>query len=112
MIQRVTWFERDSGGGSTVHREPAGSAGAYRKRPVTVQAIRYDGEINLDGVLAWARGLGVAEDVMWHTSAGGFVIRTLEGDMRVNPGDWVVRGVQGEYYPVKPDIFSATYEPA
>ncbi len=69
MIQRVTWFERDSGGGSTVHREPAGSA-------------------------------------------GGFVIRTLEGDMRVNPGDWVVRGVQGEYYPVKPDIFSATYEPA
>jgi hypothetical protein len=37
---------------------------------------------------------------------------TLEGDMRVSVGDWVIRGVQGEFYPCKPDIFEATYEPA
>ena len=38
-------------------------------------------------------------------------IRTLEGEMRAIPGDWIIRGVQGEFYPCKPDIFAATYEP-
>jgi hypothetical protein len=38
-------------------------------------------------------------------------IRTLEGVMTASPGDWVIRGVAGEFYPCKPDIFSATYEP-
>lgn len=41
-----------------------------------------------------------------------FYIETLEGRMKVMPGDWIVRGVQGELYPVKPDIFAQTYEPA
>ena len=41
---------------------------------------------------------------------GNLVIRTLEGDMRVSLGDWVIRGIQGEFYPCKPDIFEATYE--
>jgi hypothetical protein len=40
------------------------------------------------------------------------LIRTLEGEMRADPGDWIIRGVQGEFYPCKPDIFEATYEPA
>lgn len=39
-------------------------------------------------------------------------IRTREGEMRGNIGDWIIRGVKGEYYPCKPDIFEATYEPA
>ncbi|MDN6798136.1 MAG: hypothetical protein L0L50_02335 [Propionibacterium sp.] len=43
---------------------------------------------------------------------GSLIIRTLEGDMRVAPGDYVIRGVRGEFYPCKPDIFAATYEPA
>ena len=38
-------------------------------------------------------------------------IRTLEGDMRVMPGDWIITGVNGEVYPCKPDIFAKTYEP-
>jgi hypothetical protein len=38
------------------------------------------------------------------------VIRTLEGDMRAEPDDWIIRGVRGELYPCKPDIFAATYE--
>lgn len=43
-------------------------------------------------------------------ATGELMIRTLEGDMRVAVGDWVIRGVQGEFYPCKPDIFLATYE--
>lgn len=42
-------------------------------------------------------------------ATGELMIRTLEGDMRVAVGDWVIRGVQGEFYPCKPDIFEATY---
>lgn len=41
-----------------------------------------------------------------------FLIQTLEGVMRAYPGDWIIRGVKGELYPCKPDIFDATYEPA
>lgn len=40
------------------------------------------------------------------------VIETLEGDVTAQVGDWIIRGVQGELYPCKPDIFAATYEPA
>jgi hypothetical protein len=39
------------------------------------------------------------------------VIATLEGDMTASPGDWIIKGVKGEFYPCKPDIFEATYEP-
>ena len=39
-----------------------------------------------------------------------FTIETLEGVMRADPGDWIIRGVQGEFYPCKPEIFAATYE--
>lgn len=42
---------------------------------------------------------------------GELIIRTLEGDMRASYGDWIIRGVKGEFYPCKPDIFEATYEP-
>ena len=41
---------------------------------------------------------------------GALMIRTLEGDMRADLGDWIIRGVKGEVYPCKPDIFAATYE--
>lgn len=41
-----------------------------------------------------------------------FMVRTLEGDMKVSPGDWIITGVNGEKYPCKPDVFEKTYEPA
>ena len=41
---------------------------------------------------------------------GGIVIHTLEGDMRADPEDWIIKGVKGEFYPCKPDIFEATYD--
>ena len=43
-------------------------------------------------------------------ATGDLMIRTLEGDMRATYGDYLIRGVQGEFYPCKPDIFDATYE--
>jgi len=45
-------------------------------------------------------------------NAGLISIPTLEGVMTASPGDWIIRGVKGEFYPCKPDIFEATYEPA
>lgn len=42
----------------------------------------------------------------------GIYIATLEGEMRADPGDWIIKGVHGEFYPCKPNIFDATYEAA
>jgi hypothetical protein len=46
-----------------------------------------------------------------HAHFDELIISTLEGDLRASPGDWIIRGVKGEFYPCKPDIFAATYEP-
>lgn len=75
----------------------------YRKRPVVIDAVQWTGENDLE--LLDFVGFGC-------TIAGSYcIIRTLEGDMRAAPKDWVIRGVKGEFYPCKPDIFAATYEP-
>lgn len=55
----------------------------YRKKPVVIDAYQTDEEV---------------------------IIETLEGTMKANPGDWIIKGVQGELYPCKPDIFEQTYE--
>jgi len=83
----------------------------FRKKPVVIEAVRFDGE-NRREVLSFIYpmlsevGLEGAE-----VARLPVVIGTLEGDMTVSPGDWVIRGVQGEFYPCKPDIFVKTYEP-
>jgi hypothetical protein len=79
----------------------------FRKRPVVIDAVQYragecPGEL-ADDVIA-----GRVE----HKEDGCMLIKTLEGEMRADPGDWIIRGVKGELYPCKPDIFAATYEPA
>lgn len=81
----------------------------YRKKPVAVQAIRLakPGEDN-QRVADLFDFLSGAE---WEISAAGIHIKTLEGEMRADPGDWIIRGVAGEFYPCKPDIFAATYDP-
>lgn len=82
----------------------------YRKKPVVVEAMQYPGmreHADAIKVLAWLD----AHDVN-HRHEQGLVIRTREGDMRADPGDWIIKGVQGEFYPCKPDIFAATYERA
>ncbi|HXF73044.1 MAG TPA: hypothetical protein VNO79_10600 [Actinomycetota bacterium] len=88
----------------------------YRKKPVVVDAIQNDGERVT--IARWLLELGEVGTgrldlpPTFSLNKGGSVyIRTLEGTMRAEVGDWIVRGVQGEFYPVKPDIFEATYEP-
>ena len=78
----------------------------YRKRPVEVEAVEWTGD-NWATMLDFVVGRGGVA----HTDGPVLVIRTLEGDMLAAPGDWIVCGVEGEFYPVKPSIFSATYEP-
>jgi hypothetical protein len=76
----------------------------YRKRPVVIEAIQFDGK-NWDEVqLAFP-----AMDTIT-TPCGQRRICTLEGDHDVTTGDFIIQGVKGEYYPCKPDIFDATYE--
>lgn len=77
----------------------------YRKKPVVIDAVQYrageqDAELAGDVI---AGRLRYAED-------GTVLIDTLEGTMIARPGDWIIRGVKGELYPCKPDIFAATYE--
>jgi hypothetical protein len=77
----------------------------YQKRPVEIQARQFDPGVDYDeacDVVGWCGGRAVEE---------GCEIDTLEGVMLARPGDWVIRGVQGEFYPCKPEIFEKTYEP-
>lgn len=82
-------------------------AGKYRKKPVVIDAVQITGDNDTE-LLAWLNKFVVPFEVIRdHT----FVIHTLEGDMTAVPNDWIIRGVQGEFYPCKPDIFDKTYEP-
>ncbi len=80
----------------------------YRKKPVEIEAIRWTGE-NINEVYAFAEA---HTDVPALTVQDGNVaVETLEGTMRAEAGDWIIRGVHGELYPIKPDIFEETYDP-
>ena len=76
----------------------------YKKKPVVISALRFDGE-NVDDILEWTDGASLYE-----ANTDELFIVTLEGDMLVGPGDFVIRGVAGEFYPCKNDIFEKTYE--
>lgn len=80
--------------------------GRYRKKPVEIEAFQFDGH-NYDRLAVW---MGDAPTRMQSPADTlDMYIDTLEGTMHVSPGDWVIRGVKGEFYPCKPDIFDATY---
>jgi hypothetical protein len=85
----------------TARQEPL----KWRKKPVVVQAVQFD------GTLASIEALNIPE-ASQDLGSRTLQIHTLEGVMTAQPGDWIIRGVQGEFYPCKPDIFEATYEPA
>lgn len=79
----------------------------YRKKPVVVDAIQFHRSKTKPKDLKEAFGT----DEMLIISSHGFFIDTLEGLMLVSDGDWIIKGVNGEFYPVKPDVFAETYEP-
>lgn len=96
----------------------------YKKKPVEIEAIQYHGtpESNRE-IIDWCRGsktpafmdTEIRNCSTEHPEGFDYPvlkISTLEGDHKVTPGDWIIRGVAGEHYPCKPDIFAATYEPA
>lgn len=75
----------------------------YRKKPVVIEAVQFTGN-NVDEILEFAK------DSFNNPSTSEIVIPTLEGNMMVSIGDYVIKGVNGEFYPCKPDIFDKTYE--
>lgn len=79
----------------------------FRKKPVIIDAVLWDGSAE---ALAALSVIGLHRDDFYLNRP--FEITTLEGDMLCSLGDWVIKGVKGEFYPCKPDIFEMTYEPA
>jgi hypothetical protein len=80
------------------------SAHRYRKKPVVIEAMKWDGTSDsFREITDWA-------DDVWGKEGASLIIPTLEGDHQAMPGDWIIKGVKGEFYPCKPDIFEATYE--
>lgn len=77
----------------------------YRKKPVVIEAIQLEYSTkSQDNIIEWS-GNKIRKGL-----DGGLVIPTLEGDMVANTGDYIIKGVNGEFYPCKPDIFEKTYD--
>ena len=83
--------------------------GKYRKKPVVIEAVQFTGS-NAFEVWAFMGRLDLIDNMDLHNTDHP-VIRTLEGTMNTSPGDWIIKGIAGEFYPCKPDIFAKTYEP-
>jgi hypothetical protein len=77
----------------------------YRKKPIVVDADKWEPKNQNARDLAKLHGWNI-------DSQGNVLISTLEGFMNCNPGDWIIRGVEGEYYSCKPSVFQKTYEKA
>lgn len=92
-------------------------AGMYRKKPIVIEACCLNGgsmpdwwwdAVTANKIITRSKGTGNPfDDPITHAE-----IHTLEGVMRADRGDWIIKGVKGEIYPCKPDIFEATYEQA
>lgn len=99
----------------------------FRKKPVVIEAQQWfpPGDDRHDpAMLVYRKGNSVSPpdyrkvgdlycvfDEKLGQGPSLYMIKTLEGDLKVSPGDWIITGVKGEKYPCKPDIFEATYEP-
>lgn len=84
----------------------------FRKRPVVIEAMQVPATQTDADLIAWGSlGAWLGAGGPWQLDdSGNVAIHTLEGTMLAKPGDWVIRGVQNELYPCRPDIFAATYE--
>jgi hypothetical protein len=87
----------------------------FRKKPVVIDAVQFTGQ-NLDEVMdfmvpAVPMIRSALSDSDEDDNIQSLGINTLEGTMTADINDWIIRGVKGEYYPCKPDVFAATYDP-
>lgn len=74
----------------------------YRKKPVVIEAVKWTGKNQNE----LSQFMGVTS-----TCDGKVEISTVEGVLTASAGDYIIKGIKGEFYPCKPDIFAATYEP-
>lgn len=83
----------------------------FRKKPVVIEAMQFTEEAaaNYKAIEAWCGGS--VKGIALPPSERIIHIQTLEGEMTGQINDWIIKGVKGEFYPCKPDIFQATYEP-
>lgn len=85
----------------------------FRKKPVAIEAIQLT-ESNRAEILQWAKSYAPLGHLIGAVPKSchphQMLVHTLEGTMTASLGDWIIRGVQGEFYPCKPDIFEQTYE--
>lgn len=86
----------------------------FRKKPVVIEAIKWTGE-NLKEIIDFTGLHPSALKFSWKeycdlVNREGLKIFTIEGPLHASIGDWIIKGVKGEFYPCKPDIFETTYE--
>lgn len=89
----------------------------YRKKPVVIDAMLFTGD-NYSDVLLFVGDKATHHKVVGGASSGAdhpelyqkLTITTVEGEMLASPGDYIIKGVKGEFYPCKPDIFALTYD--
>lgn len=88
----------------------------YRKKPIVIEAYQYEGDFISNGEFiapSWIKGALDNEVLVYKekdNTPPELYVRTLEGDMKCNYKDYIIKGVNGELYPCKPDIFEKTYE--
>lgn len=84
----------------------------YRKKPIVIEAVQFKADdISTQANVNFGYpNNGYAEGEERHPFDGEYWISTLEGQLTISEGDWIITGVKGEHYPCKPDIFEATYE--
>ena len=87
----------------------------YKTKPVEIEAIQWTGS-NLEEIKAFVGGGSLSDDILdtaWEVGKGRphvfMKIKTLEGDMNVSEGDYIIKGLLGEFYPCKPDVFEKKY---
>ena len=87
----------------------------YRKKPVVIEAVQFNGfkeengQVNLSERPEWLTS-EFGKKVIFFDKQNTLTIKTLEGNMIANLGDWIIKGVNGEFYPIKSEIFFKTYE--
>ena len=82
----------------------------FRKIPVVIEAVQFTGNNCYDVLRFCGMGELLNAGLMELKQTDCPAIKTLEGTMTASPGDWIIKGVNGEFYPCKPDIFAKTYE--
>lgn len=83
----------------------------FRKKPVVIEAVQWTGKNGLDVMTFACEAITQNGKGMPYIEPDGRIeIQTLEGEVYSSEGDWIIKGIKGEFYPCKPDIFEATYE--